>query len=154
MQPSCRLEEPQKSEEQEPLSPPELRQARTSFRMSRISSKDTGPELTVRRVLHQEGYRFRLHRRDLPGSPDIVLPRFKTVVFIHGCFWHGHDCKRGKLPRTNAAYWRQKVRRTMRRDRVALERLQDRGWRTHVIWSCEIEKGLQSLLDQLQADKR
>ncbi len=118
----------------------------TSYRMSRVPSRDTGPELLVRRALHRSGYRFRLHRSDLPGSPDIVLPRFGTVVFVHGCFWHGHDCKRAKLPKSNASYWERKIRRTQARDRAASEELRKRGWRMQVIWTCSIESGVQELL--------
>src|SRR5687768_11437646 len=86
--------------------------ARRSEIMRRITDKDTQPEMAVRRLLHRMGYRFRLHRKDLPGNPDVVLPRWKTAVFVHGCFWHGHDCKKGsgnRRPKSNTAYWNTKI---------------------------------------------
>ena len=124
----------------------------TSYRMSRVPSRDTKPELAVRRALHQLGFRFRLHRSDLPGSPDIVLTRFRAAVFVHGCFWHGHDCKRAKLPRKNVAYWERKIRRTQERDRQAWKLLNEKGWNTHVIWTCNVKQGLQELLRYLRQD--
>lgn len=126
--------------------------AQTSYRMSRVPSRDTEPELEVRRALHRSGYRFRVHRSDLPGSPDIVLPRFKTAVFVHGCFWHGHDCKRARLPRTNTAYWERKISRNKARDSVAHELLRERGWRTRVIWTCGIESEIRELLALLRRE--
>lgn len=92
---------------------------RRSEIMRRITGKDTQPEIVVRRVLHRMGYRFRLHRKDLPGNPDVVLPRWKTAVFVHGCFWHGHDCKKGsgkRRPKSNTVYWNAKIDRNMQRD--------------------------------------
>lgn len=109
--------------------------------MARVKGKNTRPELTVRSLLHSLGYRFRLHRRDLPGSPDIVLPGRKTVVFVHGCFWHGHDCKRGgRLPKANADYWVSKIGRNTARDARARAELEAQGWRVLVIWECEIKE--------------
>ncbi|HEX9734628.1 MAG TPA: very short patch repair endonuclease [Thermoanaerobaculia bacterium] len=125
----------------------------TRYRMSRVPSRDTGPEVVVRRALHRSGYRFRLHRADLPGSPDIVLPRFRTAVFVHGCFWHGHHCKRGTLPRSNASYWESKIRRNQERDRTAQQALREQGWRTRVIWTCAIDSGVQDLLDFLHEEE-
>lgn len=106
--------------------------------MSRVGSEDTKPELRVRSLLHRLGYRFRLHRRDLPGTPDIVLPSRSIVVFVHGCFWHGHRCKIGKMPKSRTEYWGSKIAANVARDarkRRALYRL---GWRSIVIWECEI----------------
>jgi len=107
--------------------------------MRRVRSTDTRPELTVRRLIHAMGYRFRLHRRDLPGVPDIVLPRLRAVAFIHGCFWHGHACRAGRnRPASNVAYWERKLNRNRERDvraRLALRRL---GWRVLTIWECEL----------------
>ena len=106
--------------------------------MKRVRRQDTAPEVAVRRYLHAAGLRFRLHSRDLPGTPDIVLPKYKTVVFVHGCFWHGHDCKRGaRAPKGNAAYWRAKIARNRTRDAAVLKTLRAGGWRTLVIWECE-----------------
>ena len=107
--------------------------------MARVHSKDTKPEKRIRSLLHVLGYRFRLHRKDLPGSPDIVLPRLKAVIFVHGCFWHGHDCKRGdRPPVNNAEYWRTKRTRNAQRDKNTQIALESLGWRVLVIWECEI----------------
>jgi len=107
--------------------------------MSRIRGRDTGPEKTVRSVLHRLGYRFRLQRRDLPGCPDIVLPRHRTVIFVHGCFWHRHPgCKYAYEPKSRRLFWQRKFRRNVERDEDARERLIVLGWRVLVIWECEI----------------
>jgi len=109
-----------------------------SWIMRQVKSKDTSPERLVRSLLHGMGYRFRLHRRDLPGSPDIVFPGRKKVIFVHGCFWHGHSCPRGsRLPKTNTEYWRRKIARNKERDRVRIEELRNLGWRVLVVWECE-----------------
>ena len=113
--------------------------------MRRVRAKDTQPEITVRRLAHRLGYRFRLHRRDLPGSPDLVFPGRRAVIFVHGCFWHQHDCRRGaRRPSSNASYWHPKLERNVERDAVAQERLNGMGWRVMVIWECETRD-----LDQL-----
>ena len=108
--------------------------------MRKVRSKDTKPELKVRRALHRMGLRFRLHRKDLPGSPDIVFPRHRVALFVNGCFWHGHrDCKRSKLPSTRREFWRNKISANVNRDarnKAALEKL---GWRVFVVWECEIK---------------
>ena len=106
--------------------------------MSRVRNKNTQAELVVRSILHRLGFRFRLHRRDLPGSPDIVLPKYNSVVFVHGCFWHGHDCPRGKLPIKNREFWEAKINRNIGRDRAALWQLSELGWRSIVVWSCRL----------------
>jgi DNA mismatch endonuclease, patch repair protein len=113
---------------------------RRSEIMSRIRGKDTGPEMAVRRLLHAMGYRFRLHRRDLPGKPDIVLPKHRTVIFVHGCFWHGcRKCDRGtRVPKTNTAFWVQKIADNCRRDGEARKKLIELGWRVIVLWQCEM----------------
>lgn len=105
--------------------------------MRAVRSKDTRPELIVRRLAHAMGYRFRLHRKDLPGSPDLVFPSRRSAIFVHGCFWHGHDCARGaRRPKTNTEYWRQKVARNRTRDaRVTME-LEALGWRVITLWEC------------------
>lgn len=108
--------------------------------MRAVKGKNTRPEQAVRSLLHSLGYRFRLHRRTLPGSPDIVLPGRKAVIFVHGCFWHGHDCKRGaRTPKANADYWVGKIGRNMARDARARAELEAQGWRVLVVWECEIK---------------
>lgn len=115
---------------------------RRSQNMRRIRSQGTGAELTVRRTVHRLGFRFRLHRRDLPGRPDLTLPRHRVVIFVNGCFWHQHQgCREGRVPSSNVDYWRPKLERNVARDREALEELAARGWRTLVIWECEVESG-------------
>ena len=109
-----------------------------SAHMRRIGKADTVPELEVRRIVHRLGYRFRLHRRDLPGTPDLVFPRLRSVIFVHGCFWHQHDCRRGaKQPSTNTAYWLPKLTRNIERDRLVRQKLEDDGWKVLVIWECQ-----------------
>jgi len=108
-----------------------------SFNMSRIRSRDTKPEMIVRSLVHQMGYRFRLHRRDLPGTPDLVLPKHGKVIFVHGCFWHMHRCRYGQVkPRKNAAFWAAKRQANVERDRKALRRLRSDEWRVLVVWEC------------------
>lgn len=109
--------------------------------MGRISGKDTKPELVVRSFLHRNGYRYRLHRKDLPGKPDLCLPKFKTVIFVHGCYWHRHKgCKKGQSsPATNKSFWKEKFAKTVKRDiknKIELEKL---GWNVLTIWECEIK---------------
>lgn len=107
--------------------------------MRRVKGRDTTPELTVRRILHAHGFRYRLHRMDLPGRPDIVFPSPRKVIFVHGCFWHGHDCARGaRAPKTNTAYWTEKVSKNRARDKAAIEALICKNWRVLVVWECEI----------------
>ena len=127
--------------------------AKRSWVMSRIGSKDTKPEKRVRSLLHSLGCRFRLHRKDLPGKPDITLPKHKTVIFVHGCFWHRHEnCAKNRLPKSNVDFWRKKFERNVARDRKALRELRELGWRVEVIWECEtldmdaLEARLRSLL--------
>ena len=105
--------------------------------MSRVRNRNTRPEVLVRSLLHRLGYRFRLHRNDLPGTPDIVLPKYGTVIFVHGCFWHGHDCTRGKLPSTNQDFWHKKIEKNVVRDKKATTRLRSQGWNVINVWSCE-----------------
>jgi DNA mismatch endonuclease (patch repair protein) len=111
---------------------------RRSWQMSRVGGKNTGPELRVRRVAHALGLRFRLHGADLPGRPDIVLPRRKAVVFVNGCFWHRHaNCRRTTMPATRSDYWMAKFAATEARDARTTQQLQAAGWRVIVIWECE-----------------
>lgn len=118
--------------------------------MARVRNRNTSPELYVRSRLFRSGFRFRLHRRDLPGSPDIVLPKYRTVIFVHGCFWHGHDCRRGKRPSSNVKKWNDKIDRNMERDRTATTALVGLGWRVAVIWSCAIERDTTALIETLK----
>ena len=114
--------------------------AKRSAVMARVKGTDTGPELAVRRLLWRLGARYRLHRRDLPGSPDIVLPGRKLAVFVHGCFWHGHDCARGaRVPKANRDYWVGKVARNRARDEAARAKLEVMGWRVEVVWECALK---------------
>tara|TARA_B100000575_G_scaffold77134_1_gene60314 strand:- start:36 stop:455 length:420 start_codon:yes stop_codon:yes gene_type:complete len=110
-----------------------------SRNMSAIKSKNTKPEITVRKLLHSMGYRFRLHKKDLPGSPDIVLPKYKTVIFVHGCFWHRHqNCKYASTPKTRQEFWGVKFRENINRDKLNQENLSSKGWKIIVVWECEI----------------
>jgi DNA mismatch endonuclease (patch repair protein) len=106
--------------------------------MSKIRSRNTRPEMIVRKYLHSLGYRFRLHRKDLAGRPDIVLPRFKTAIWVHGCFWHSHSCPSGKLPKTNIDYWHPKLAGNVARDFLNKRKLSSLGWMSFVLWECEI----------------
>jgi DNA mismatch endonuclease (patch repair protein) len=104
--------------------------------MAGIRSKDTQPEMLVRRGLHQRGFRFRLHDWSLPGCPDLVLPRYHAVIFVHGCFWHGHDCSFFRWPRSREKFWREKIAGNRKRDNRVIELLQEAGWRVLTIWEC------------------
>ena len=109
--------------------------------MSRIGGKNTKPEIAVRSLLHNLGYRFRLHRNDLPGRPDIILPKYKKVIFVHGCFWHGHtDCSRSKRPTTNMDFWREKLDKNIERDKAAVRNLEQLGWGVLTVWACEVKE--------------
>lgn len=108
--------------------------------MQAVKSKDTAPELTVRRLAHRMGYRFRLHRKDLPGKPDLVFPRLHKALFVHGCFWHGHNCARGaRVPMQNRAYWTKKIAHNHERDKTAQASLCTLGWKVLVLWECELK---------------
>jgi len=107
--------------------------------MRAVKGKDTAPEMIVRRALHSMGYRYRLHRKDLPGKPDISFIGRRKVIFVHGCFWHGHGCARGnRIPKTNTDYWMKKVTRNRERDTQSCRELVGNGWRVLVIWECEL----------------
>lgn len=105
--------------------------------MAKVRSKNTNPEIIVRKILHDLGYRFRLHKDKLPGKPDVVLPKHKTVIFVHGCFWHGHKCKRGQRPSTNVAFWDKKLSRNIARDKKNINDLKSLGWKCMVVWECQ-----------------
>jgi DNA mismatch endonuclease, patch repair protein len=123
--------------------------AKRSEIMSEIKGRDTGPEKEIRRLLHRLGYRFRLQRKELPGKPDIVLPKYRTVIFMHGCFWHGHvECLRSKRPTTNIEFWNKKIDANIRRDIEAGSQLEKMGWRVFTVWQCQI-KDTDKLIDRL-----
>ena len=115
--------------------------------MQAVKSKDTAPELLVRSLAHRMGYRFRLHRKDLPGKPDLVFPGRRKAIFVHGCFWHGHDCARGaRVPKSNRDYWTKKIARNKERDRAACAALTHSGWTYLILWECDLgnEKALKA----------
>lgn len=117
-----------------------LTPAQRHFNMSQIHSKDTKPEVIIRKWLWRKGFRYRLHRKDLPGKPDIVLPKYRSVIFVHGCFWHMHNCKYGSRPKTNTDFWNKKLEGNVIRDRRNIEKLIELHWKVLVIWECEIIK--------------
>lgn len=109
--------------------------------MRAVRGSDTAPEMTVRRLVHRLGYRFRLHRKDLPGTPDLVFPRLHKVIFVHGCFWHGHPCVRGaRVPTRNRNYWITKIARNKERDKRSRSALKRLGWSSLAIWECELKR--------------
>ncbi len=117
---------------------------------SDVMSKNTKPEIIVRRALHKAGFRFRLHKKDLPGKPDIVLLKYKAAIFINGCFWHLHKkCREGRIPSTNSAFWRTKLEKNVLRDKSARTTLRKNGWRVYTLWECEIEKKPEKSLSSL-----
>ena len=117
-----------------------ITQYKRSIIMGRIHGKDTKPEITVRSLLHSMGYRFRLHKKDLPGKPDIVLPKYKTVVFVHGCFWHQHkDCRKATIPKTNTKFWKNKLEKNVMRDSQNIDKLKSKGWNVITVWECELK---------------
>jgi len=125
-----------------------------SMIMRSVGTKNTGPEVRVRRILHRHGYRFALHRRDLPGSPDVVLPKWSKVVLVHGCFWHGHTCRYGRPPKSRANYWLPKIAANKARDKRNRAELKKAGWKVLVVWQCEIrhsEKLEDKLLEFLRS---
>ena len=106
--------------------------------MQAVKSRDTGPEMIVRRLLHSLGYRYRLHRKDLPGKPDVAFVSRRKAIFVHGCFWHGHSCPKGRLPKSHLDYWKPKLNGNRERDRQKEEELRSMGWSVLVIWQCEM----------------
>lgn len=121
-----------------------------SFNMSRIKGKDTKPELIVRKYLFAEGFRFRLHDKNLPGRPDIILKKFKTVVFINGCFWHGHSgCRYFKIPKTRIEWWTEKINKNINNDFIAEDKLESMGWKVVTIWECDLKNKKEETLNYL-----
>lgn len=113
---------------------------RRSWNMSQIKGKNTKPEVLVRKFLHANGYRFRIHRKDIPGKPDIVLPKYKTVIFVHGCFWHRHkNCKYSSSPKTHTEFWEEKFNRNVERDKHNIADLESLGWKVIIVWECEVK---------------
>lgn len=127
--------------------------------MSRISGKETKPEIIVRRYLFSKGFRYRKNDKRYPGKPDIVLPKYKTVIFVNGCFWHGHDCLAGKLPVTRRDFWKSKINRNIERDKDNLIKLEKLGWKVITIWQCELKnkvirgKTLPELVKRIKSDR-
>lgn len=117
----------------------QLRPEQRSRLMSRVRGKDTAPELSVRAALRKLGIRYRLHAKELPGKPDIVNRKRRWAIFVHGCFWHGHRCGRGRLPTTNVEFWKAKIAANQERDRSAISKLRERGWITLVVWECQLK---------------
>jgi DNA mismatch endonuclease (patch repair protein) len=116
--------------------------------MQSVRQKDTGPELSVRKALHAQGYRYRVNVNRLPGKPDLVFPGRKKVIFVHGCFWHGHNCPKGGLPKSRQEYWKPKIEANKIRDRVVIERLATMGWASYTIWQCELKK-LETVIEEV-----
>lgn len=129
--------------------------ATRSYNMSRIKGKNTKPEMLVRKFLHAQGFRYRLHVNDMPGKPDIVLPKYRTVIFIHGCFWHGHEhCRYYVLPKTRTEWWLNKINRNVANDNISVKKLELAGWRIIIIWECTLKanvvnKTLRELLTKI-----
>lgn len=128
-----------------------LTPAQRQLNMSRIRSRDTQPELLIRRGLHAQGFRFRLHHRHLPGRPDLVLTRHRTVVFVNGCFWHSHGCHISRMPEMRREYWQPKLDRTVDRDRDAASVLRTRGWRIVTVWECAVRGRTRLVFDDVIA---
>ncbi len=118
--------------------------------MSRIRGKNTKPEMILRSQLFKQGFRFRVHQKDLPGKPDIVLPKYRTVIFVHGCFWHYHkDCREGRIPTTKSKFWTEKLQRNISKDEANIKALRKDKWKVQVIWECDIEKNLEKTMKKL-----
>jgi len=133
---------------------PEVR----SYNMSQITGKDTKPEMLVRKFLHSNGFRYRLHVKDLPGKPDLVFPKYNSVVFVHGCFWHAHEnCKYFKIPKTRTEWWKEKLYGNKERDERNIQELEEEGWNVIVVWGCELksdkEETLKKLAQELESYK-
>jgi DNA mismatch endonuclease (patch repair protein) len=119
--------------------------------MSKIRGTNTKPELLLRSELFREGFRFRIHQKNLPGKPDIVLAKYKTAIFVHGCFWHFHkDCRDGRIPSSNSKFWKEKLHRNITRDAKNVKELEDLGWTVLVIWECQLYSNLKSVVKRLK----
>ena len=123
--------------------------------MSQVRTKGTAPELALRTALHSAGFRFRLHRKNLPGKPDIVLPKYKCVIFVHGCFWHHHEgCGKSSLPKTNVEFWQNKIAANVRRDKANQDNLAKLGWQVLIVWECDIKRDVFGVLNYVIAEMR
>ena len=132
-----------------------LTPAQRSYNMSRIRSRNTNPERAVRHALWHKGYRYRLNDRRLPGTPDLVLPKYRVVIFINGCFWHGHrGCSKYVVPKTNEAFWRDKIARNIARDELNAQRLDTLAWTVITVWECELGKNTDATIARIEADLR
>ena len=120
--------------------------------MSRVRGKNTIPEILLRKRLHRDGYRFRLHTPDLPGKPDIVLKKYKAVIFVHGCFWHRHkDCPNATVPKTNTRFWLDKFRATVERDQRKQKELEKAGWQVITVWECQLQKDIENTISLIRS---
>jgi DNA mismatch endonuclease (patch repair protein) len=124
---------------------------RRSEIMSLVSSKNTKPEIQIRSALHRLGYRFRIHRKDLLGYPDIVLPKYEAVIFVHGCFWHQHEgCKKATIPENNHEFWLKKLQGNIERDRKNISQLVTLGWKVIIVWECDIKKDMENVIKKIE----
>ena len=123
--------------------------------MARVKNANTTPEVEVRKVLHSLGYRFRLHDRKLPGAPDIILPKHRKVIFVHGCFWHGHTCNKGRRPTSRVEFWDAKLDANHARDNAAQTQLREQGWGVLVVWECEVKSksGVSTILTEFMTNE-
>jgi DNA mismatch endonuclease, patch repair protein len=120
--------------------------------MSRIRSKNTKPEIRVRKFLFSKGFRYRLHVKKLPGSPDIVFPKYKTAIFVNGCFWHGHEnCRIAHIPKTSTDFWETKIKKNQERDIRDINNLNEKGWRSLVIWECQLEENFTGVMENIES---
>lgn len=127
-----------------------LSKERRSWNMSRIKAKDTSIEVRVRKRLFKDGFRYRKNVKELPGKPDIVFPKYKTVVFIHGCYWHRHECKEFHIPKTNSTFWESKFQKNVINDQTHYSELEQLGYRVIVVWECEIEKAFEETILKIE----
>ena len=121
--------------------------------MARVPSQNSKPEIAVRQALHSAGFRYRLHCSKLPGKPDIVMRRHQIVIFVNGCFWHGHRCSKFRWPKSNVLYWETKINGNVSRDEINWSTLRNAGWKVRLIWGCDVKNGVADLLSELQAVK-
>lgn len=126
-----------------------LTKEKRSWNMSRIKGKDTEIEIKVRKALFKAGFRYRKNVKELPGKPDIILPKYRTVIFVHGCYWHGHNCKEFHIPKTNTDFWNNKFKRNIENDKKHYKQLNTMGWKVIVVWECEIENQFAEVICKL-----
>ena len=131
------------------MSPDTVSSSERSRIMRQVRSTDTAPEMYVRKTLHAAGFRFRLHDKRLPGNPDLVLPRYGMAIFVHGCLWHWHGCRRSRMPSSNTDYWQRKIARNVERDARNTAALSHMGWRVELVWECELAASVESLIARL-----